>query len=325
MTTKSIGWGILGPGAIAQKFAADLRQVPDADLVAVGSRSQTRAETFAETYGVKRAYAGYEALMNDPDVDVIYIATPHPFHHAQTLDCLHHGKAVLCEKPLAVNAQQAQEMIACAQEEDLFLMEAMWTRFLPVISEIRTWLKEGRIGDARMLSADFGFRGAWRPKERWLNPELAGGALLDVGVYTVALSQMIFREAPTEIAVVAHIGESHVDEQTAMALRYPGGALAQLSCAVRTDTPGTAVISGTQGIIHIPHFWEAQSATLEVQGEPIVEITGKSGYHYQAIEVMRCLREGLVESPRMSLDESLTIASIMDQARERIGLQYPIE
>jgi predicted dehydrogenase len=124
---------------------------------------------------------------------------------------------------------------------------------------------------------------------------------------------------------VAHIGESHVDEQTAMALRYPGGALAQLSCAVRTETPGVAAISGTQGSIRIPHFWEAQSATLKVQGETPVAITGKSGYHYQAIEVMRCLREGWLESPSMSLDESLTIASIMDQVRERIGLKYPIE
>ncbi len=323
--TQTIGWGILGPGTIARKFAADLAHLPDAVLVAAGSRSQQRADAFAEAFGARRAYDSYEDLMNDPDVDVIYVATPHPFHHAQTLNALRHGKAVLCEKPMAVNAQQVREMIDCAREESQFLMEAMWTRFLPVISNVRAWLDEGRIGDVRMLEADFGFRGPWRPEERWLNLELAGGALLDVGVYTVALAQMVFGQTPAEIEAVAHIGETGVDEQIAMVLGYPGGALALLSCAVRTDMPGVTFISGTHGTIRIPRFWEATSATLEVQGGDPVTISGESGYHFQAVEVMRCLRAGELESPIMSLDASLTVARIMDEVRDCIGLQYPME
>lgn len=325
MNTRSIGWGILGPGKIARKFAADLARLDDAALVAVGSRSQQRAMAFAETYGAQRAYDSYAALMQDADVDVVYIATPHPFHHAQTTDVLRHGKAVLCEKPMAVNARQVQEMIDVARAEGQFLMEAMWTRFLPVIDTVRAWLEEGRIGEVRMLSADFGFRGPWAPEERWLNPELAGGALLDVGVYTVAFAEMVFGQAPTAVQALAHIGETGVDEQTAMVLGYPGGALAQLSCAVRTDTPGLATISGTKGTITIPHFWEAPSATLEVKGAEPIQITGESGYHYQAVEVMRCLRAGALESDVISLDASLSIARTMDDARDRIGLRYPME
>ncbi len=322
---ETIGWGILGPGKIAHKFAADLARLDDATLVAVGSRAQQRAEAFAEAYGALHAYGSYEALMNDPAVDVIYIATPHPFHREQTLQALRHGKAVLCEKPLAVNARQAQEMITGARTEGRFLMEAMWTRFLPVISTVRAWLDEGRIGEVRMLSVDFGFRGPWRPNERWLNPALAGGALLDVGVYTVALAEMIFGQAPAEIKALAHIGETGVDEQTAMSLRYPQGALAQLFCAIRTDTPGTAVISGTKGTLRVPNFWQATSATLNVNGEAPIHVSGESGYHFQAIEVMRCLRDGALESPTMSLNASLTIAQTMVEVRDRIGLQYPMD
>ncbi|MGC9400352.1 MAG: Gfo/Idh/MocA family protein [Anaerolineae bacterium] len=322
---ETIGWGILGPGNIAHKFTADLARLPDATLVAVGSRSQARAAAFAETYGARRAYGSYADLLNDAEVEVVYIATPHPFHHQQTLEALRHGKAVLCEKPLAVNALQVEEMIACARAEGRFLMEAMWTRFLPVIRTVRRWLDEGQIGEVRQIHADFGFRGAWAPQERWLNPALAGGALLDVGVYTIAMAQMVFRQQPTTIQAIAHIGETGVDEQTAMVLGYPKGGLALLSCAVRTDTPETATISGTEGMIHIPHFWNATSARLEKPDEEPLRVSGEAGYHFQAVEVMRRLRAGEIQSPYMSWDESLTIAGIMDTVRERIGLRYPME
>ena len=322
---KTIRWGILGPGGIAKSFAADLAKVPDAALVAVASRSRQRAEAFAEQFGVQRAYDDYEALMADPDVDVIYIATPHPFHHAQTIACLEHGKAVLCEKPLAVNAQQVQEMIDCAAANGRFLMEAMWTRFLPVIETVRTWLTAGRIGEVRMMVADFGFAAPWDPEHRLFALELAGGALLDVGVYAVALAAMVFGGPPRDIQAAASLGETGVDEQTAMLFAYEGGALAQLSCAIRTDLPKVAWIAGTKGIIRIPTFWHPTEATLTVADESPVQTTGEEGYHFQAIAVMDALRAGSLACEQMPWAESLQIAQTMDAVRERIGVKYPME
>jgi predicted dehydrogenase len=320
-----IGWGILGPGVIAAKFAADLRQLDEARFVAVGSRSAERAAAFAQSYGFERACGSYVELVEDPDVDVVYVATPHPFHREHTLLCLRHNKAVLCEKPMAVNEAQVQEMVACARERGVFLMEAMWTRALPVMRQVKQWLDEARIGDVRMLTADFGFRTGWNPEGRLLNPNLAGGALLDVGVYTVALASMVFGLPPVEIQAAAHIGETGVDEQTAMILRYGDGGLALLSCAVRTNTPQGARIDGTEGSIDIPAFWRATSATLRVRGQGPKQASGSVGYHFEAAEAMACLRGGNVESDLMPLDESVAIARTMEHVREKIGLVYPMQ
>lgn len=320
-----VGWGILGAGGIATRFVSDLVKLPDARLVAVGSRSQDRAGEFASRHGVERAYGSYTELAEDEDVDVVYVATPHPFHQPHTLLCLDHGKAVLCEKPMGVNAGQVRDMVARARANDLFLMEAMWTRTLPVIQQVRKWIDQGRIGRVRMLTADFGFRTGWNPDGRLLNPVLAGGALLDVGVYVLAMASMVFDGNPVAVHALAHIGETGVDEQTAMVLSYEDGALALLSCAIRTGTPQQARIDGTDGSIDIPDFWHATRATLAVRGEAPIEHTGDSGYHYEAAEVMACLRAGKKESDLVPLDESIAIAAIMDQMREQIGLVYPME
>ena len=322
---KEFGWGILGPGNIAQKFATDLERLPGARVVAVGSRSAERASAFAARFGAARAYGSYEELAADPQVDAVYVATPHTFHKEHTLLCLEHGKAVLCEKPMGVNEQQVRDMVACARAHDVFLMGAMWTRFLPVIAKVREWVQEGAIGDVRMVSADFCFRTSWRPEGRLLNPDLAGGALLDVGVYTVAFASMILGHSPVEIQASAHIGETGVDEQTAMLLRYPDGALAMLSCAVRTRTPHDAWIYGTEGSIHIPAFWHAPSALLQVGNAEPVEFCGPVGYQYEAAEVMSCLEAGEKESATMPLNESIAIARTLEQARSIIGLTYPLE
>lgn len=322
---STLGWGILGAGNIANSFATDLKNLPDAALVAVGSRSTAKAAAFAEKFDVRRAYGSYAELMDDPDVEVVYIATPHPFHKEHTIQCLRRGKAVLCEKPMAVNEREVREMVKCAREHGAFLMEAMWTRFLPVMETVREWLEERRIGDARMLTADFGFRTGWDPQSRLLNPGLAGGALLDVGVYTVALASMVFGSPPVEMHAAAHIGETGVDEQAGMIFRYEGGPLALLSCAIRTRMPQEARIDGTEGSIHIPIFWRTTEATLRVDGQEPLHISGPAGYHYEAAEVMACLRAGKVESPLMPLDESIAIARTMDQVRAMIGLTYPME
>lgn len=325
---KPVRWGILGTGNIAKQFAEGLTCLPDAELTAVGSRARETAEGFAGQFGVPHPHASYEDLARDPDVDAIYVATPHPFHKECSVLCLRAGKAVLCEKPFTVNAREAEEVIGVAREAKVFLMEAMWTRFIPLTGKVREWLVEGRIGEVRMLSADFGFRGGWRPEGRLLNPALAGGALLDVGVYTVSFASMVFGGEPSRIAALAHMGETGVDEQSAMVLGYDGGGLAVLSCAVRTRTAGEVRIYGTDGSVLIhPPFWQPSAATLIAGGkEERVEIPFEgNGFNYEAAEVARCLREGKLESGIMPLDESLSIIKTLDRIREGWGLRYPME
>ncbi len=323
--TRMINWGILGPGSIAHRFATDLQQAPDATLLAVGSRDGAKAAEFAAKYGAPRAYGSYEELVADDQIDIIYVATPHTFHKAHTLLCLDHGKAVLCEKPLAVNATDATEMVARARSKDLFLMEAMWTRHLPIMAKVRQWLAEKRIGDVRIVTADFGFRASLNPEGRLFNPALAGGGLLDVGVYTIAFAQMVFGRAPTSIRATAEILETGVDGQTAMILQYDRGELALLSCAVRVSTPQEARIWGTEGSITIPDFWHATNATLHVAGQEPLQVSAAAGYHYEAIEADYCLRTGKRESALMTWEESLAVAGMMDAVRQQIGLVYPIE
>lgn len=325
---ETIRWGILGLGAIAHSFAKGLQVVREAKLVAVGSRSKEKADAFADQYGVSRRHESYAALARDPDVDAIYIATPHTLHKENSLLCLEAGKSVLCEKPMAVNAREVGDMITCARTNGVLLMEAMWTRFLPLTGKVREWLREGAIGEVRILTADLGFRAGWNPQGRLLNPELAGGALLDVGVYPVAYASMVFGGPPSRVTGIAHLGPTGVDEQAAMTLGYDQGQLALLHCAIRTRTPQEAWIIGTEGSIHVPHFWRAGSATLERQGsdpERVEMPFSGNGYNYEAEEVVRCLREGRPESELMPLDESLSILRTMDRLRDQWGLEYPME
>jgi predicted dehydrogenase len=326
---KKVCWGIIGTGFIANKFAEALQFLPENELVAVGSRASATAKKFGRAFGIPHQHNSYNKLANDPDIDVVYIATPHPFHKENTVLCLKAGKAVLCEKPFAVNSSQAQQMIDVARDGKLFLMEAMWTRFLPIIVKVREWLGQGLIGPVRFLQADFGFKGSENPKGRLLNPELAGGALLDVGVYTVALASMVFRKQPLKVTGLAHIGQTGVDEQSAMLLNYRDGQLAVLSCSIRTQTPQEAVIAGTEGMIRIHSpFWSATTATISIEGkeDETVKIPHEcNGFEYEAREVMQCLRAGKLESDIMPLNESLSIVKTMDEIRAQWGLKYPME
>ncbi len=326
MKDGTIRWGILGTGNIANKMADALKSLSGAQLVAVGSRSAEKAEEFGGRHGIPRRHSSYEALADDPDVDIIYVCTPHTLHASNSLLCLERGKAVLCEKPFTVNSAQARAVVTKAREKGLFLMEAMWTRFLPAIRRCREMVLSGRIGEVRMLQADFGFRAGWDPQGRLLNPELAGGGLLDVGVYTVSLSYLLLG-APSRLESMAHIGETGVDEQNALLLGYPGGQIAILSSAVRTNTPHVAYIIGTEGMIRIPAFWCAREFTVISGGkeERIEEGYPGNGFEFQAMEAMQCLREGRTESATMPLDESISIMETMDRAREQWGLKYPGE
>lgn len=326
MSTK-IRWGIIGTGSIAGKFAEALAVLPDAELVAVGSRSTAAADAFAARFNVPRRHASYAALAEDTSVDALYVATPHPLHAENTLMGLAAGKPVLCEKPFTLNAREAATVVRFAREKKLLVMEAMWTRFLPPLVRLREMLAAGAIGAPRMLSADFGFRAA-QQVGRWFDPALGGGALLDVGVYPVSLASMIFG-APSQVTGFADLGPTGVDEQSAMVLRHPKGELAVLNAAIRLNTPQEATVFGTLGRIQMHAGWWKGSAMthyLDSGGEEFIEFpfTG-NGYQFEAVEFMRCLREGRTESPVMPLDETLSIMQTLDTLRAQWGLKYPGE
>ena len=233
---KTIRWAILAPGMIAEKFAEGLKAVKDAELVAVASRSASRACEFAHKFNVERHYDSYEALANDPNIDIVYIASPHPFHLEQALLCLENGKSVLCEKPITINQNQLTRMIDSATRKDVFLMEAMVPRFLPSLLELKKWIDSGKIGKIRMIKADFSFSlhgivpEEEMPMDRHYNLELGGGGLLDVGVYVLNFSSMMMGEMPIEITGMSQIGETGVDEQAGMLMKYENDALAVLTC-----------------------------------------------------------------------------------------------
>jgi predicted dehydrogenase len=326
--SEKIGWGILSTGNIARQFARGLRSVPDAELVAVGSRTIESANRFGDMFNVPHRHASYEALANDPDVDVIYIGTPHSLHYENSILCLEAGKAVLCEKPFAINAIEAEAVIKTAQQQNLFLMEAMWTRFIPSVVKLRQLLTDGAIGEVRLFVGDFGFRAEFKPAGRLFNPSLGGGALLDAGVYPLSMASMILG-APAKIISLAHLGETGVDEQEAIILGYDEGRLAIIYSAIRADTPGEAIVIGVKGQIrvHNPIFRPTRLTLSKVgQDDEVMDIPYEgNGYNYQAAEVMRCIRAGKIESETMPHAETLAIMRTMDQIRAQWGLEYPME
>ncbi|MEO1449853.1 MAG: Gfo/Idh/MocA family oxidoreductase [Bacteroidota bacterium] len=322
-------WGILAPGKIAAKFAAGMLTVPQAQLYAVASRSAERAQAFATEFDIPQVYDSYEALLQDPQVDAVYVAPPHSFHHKLTLLALEHGKPVLCEKPLAINAGQVEEMLIKAAKKNLFLMEAVWTRFLPVWVQIRKWLAEDKIGEVRMLSADFSFRSStWDLSDRKFNPDLAGGALLDVGIYPVQLACMLFGDEPVDVQSTAYPAATGTDMTSAYLLRYAGGEIAALSSSFEVNGTKEAILVGTKGRIRVPLFWRADRAILESdENEPeVIEFPFEaSGLQYQAVHMMECMAQGLTESPIMSHANSRALIRLMDQMRGQWGLKYPGE
>lgn len=323
-----IRWGIISTGRIATDFATDLRRLPDAEIVAVGSRTQETADAFGEKFGIPHRYAGYEAVATDPDVDVVYVGTPHMFHHANTMMALNAGKPVLCEKAFAINAAQAQEMINLARDKRLFLMDAIWSRFFPAYIHIREMLAAGALGDVRMVLADFGFKPDSNPQGRLFNPALAGGALLDIGVYPVMLASMVFGP-PEKITASAHIGSTGVDEQTGIILNYSGGRMAVLSATFQAQTTQEAHIIGSAGRIRLcRQFWEPDALGTAMGDQPEERLEfpiGGGGLRFEAAEVMRCLRAGEIESLVMPLAETLSIMRTLDEIRNQIGLRYPSE
>lgn len=325
----SINWGILGTGTIAHLVASDLHRLPDATLTAVGSRSQDRAEAFGDRFDISQRYGSYEALVADGTLDVVYVASPHPFHLEHATLALEAGRAVLCEKPLAINALQAEQLIDTARAHDQFLMEAMWTRFLPVMEDVRALLHEKReVGDVHLMQADIGVVEEFDPDHRLFDPALGGGALLDLGVYPMAFAFDLFGP-PDEVISSAVLGATGVDEQCAVIFHYEDGLQAVWHASLRVDAGRTCVIAGTEGrLLGQRAWWKGAPFHLETNDgttETIARSFEGHGYQFEAAHVMQCLREGRTESPVMPLDESHALLQTADALRSEWGVTYPQE
>ncbi|HEY8454618.1 MAG TPA: Gfo/Idh/MocA family oxidoreductase [Actinopolymorphaceae bacterium] len=323
-----IRWGIIATGNIAGQFARDLALLPDHEVVAVGSRNLQRAKAFAEEHGVRKAYGSYAELVADLEVDVVYVATPHSDHLATSRLALNAGKAVLCEKSLTVNAREARELVNLAREKQLFFMEAMWMRCNPLHLRLAELVKDGVIGEPKALHASLGFVAEYDPRGRLFAPELAGGALLDVGVYPVSLAYHVFGP-PDVVQATGTLAPTGVDASVAIALGYQAGQVASLACSLVSTLPNEAWVSGTEGWIVLPRsFHDTHTLVVHREGrEPeAVSVERKGiGYTYEAIEVARCLREGLVESPLVSWNDSLAVMDVLDAVRKQVGVRYPVD
>lgn len=359
--STSIRWGIAGTGFVAGLFAEGLKDAPGARLVAVASRDRSRAEAFAARVGASRAHGSYDALASDRDVDVVYVATPHSEHRPHSMMMLGAGKAVLCEKPFALDAAEASEMIALARNKRLFCMEAMWTRFLPAATELVDRVRGGAIGELQSATFELGHPFAMDPKHRLFNPSLGGGALLDLGVYGVSFAHWLFGP-PQLVQSQVVVGSSGVDEHVTALLGHGQGRQSLIAASLRTRLSNGASIAGTDGLARLqePLYRPPAFSVVSARPQPVVRTSHESdragrarfdsrawigrairvlrsvatpgalrpdaawlarpyrgnGYGYQAVEVMRCVRAGLLESPVMPLDETLLVMQSLDTIRK---------
>jgi predicted dehydrogenase len=324
-----IRWGILGAGNIARKLAADIALVEDAELVAVGSRTKEKALAFAKEFPLAYVHDSYEALASNPDVDVIYVATPHSHHHENTLLCLNHNKAVLCEKAFAVNHRQALDMVNYAREKKLFLMEAMWTKFLPHYIKMKAVVDSGDLGSISSVLINFGFRPNMPVPARLFDPALAGGTILDIGVYNVFMAMSVLGK-PDEIEAHMTPAPSGVDEQCSVLFKYRNGSMAQLFSSFIAHLPTEADINGSNGRLRLTHRFYAPESTLEFYPDKMnskQNVTFHNplsgwGYHYEVKHVCECLSSGLTESPVMTHGNTLELMKVLDEIRDKAGIRY---
>ncbi len=322
---KPIRWGILGTGKIARAFATALQDVPDAVLAGVASRSRDKADEFATEFRACAAHGSYEALVAADGIDLVYVATPHPQHAANALLALGAGKGVLCEKPFTMNRREAGQVVALARANKLFLMEAMWTRFIPALGEVKRLIAAGEIGSVHQVVADFGFTANVGPEHRVFNPELGGGALLDLGIYPLSIAASLLGPV-VDVKAQAEMGPTGVDVQTGFTLRHAGGGMSVCSCSFQARTPGELTVSGSRGHIRMnTMFHRARSITVALEDGSSRTIDTPylgNGYVHEVIEAQRCWRDGLIESPAMTHAETLALMQVMDEIRRQIGLTY---
>lgn len=335
---RTIRWGILGSGRIVRRWMRGARQCEGMEVIAIASRSEIHAQQAAEELDIPRVMT-VDELVASSDIDVVYIAVPHTAHEELALLAMQHGKAVLCEKPAAVNAASLERMLRCAQKTHTFFMEAVWTRFFPLMAELQHLLRADGIGQPRMVQAAFSSRVEQFPDgSRLIDPALAGGGLLDVGVYPLHFADAVYQEDEQGISGFAAMDTDalhiSVDEQAAYLTCYTGGAMAMMACGIRTKIPDTACLYGTRGQIVIPQFWRPTQMTVTIDGNsqrmefpvPCREGTlPDEGFQYEILHVNDCLRAGLTESPIMTHVSSLRVLRQCDALRHQWGLRYPFE
>lgn len=328
MTMKKYNWGIIGPGKIARKFTAGLKQLGNANLHSVVSRSGERAEAFASEHGYSKAYGDYLSFASDPDLDIVYVATPHSHHHEHSLLCLRHGKAVLCEKAFALNSRQVEEIIASAMQNRIFLMEALWPPFQPSYIKAKELISDKRAGPVKYVISKFAFKATYDPEGRAFNPRLAGGSLLDIGIYPV-IDALTFLGVPDNIEAIPVFAPTGVDESIAVLFGYKDGRGASLYSSFTNDGGiGTEIICDNANIMISRGRDYTQYIQVEYSGGEKEEYTYKPeamGFHYEAAEVMRCLDSGLKESTVVPLSFSSQLTGILDSIRKKAGIIYPPE
>ncbi len=333
---RPVGWGILATGKIATAFTENLALLDDCRLAAVGARRQESADAFAAEHGIEKTYGDYRALVEDPAVDVVYVATPHALHRDHVELAFEAGKSVLCEKSLTLNAADAEHLVALARERNLFLMEAMWMRCNPLVRRMQQLVASGALGEVRQVRADIGFVVDKPPTDRLLDPRLGGGALLDMGVYPLTFASLFLGE-PSAIAATAALSELGADLNLAVSLGYPGGAVASLTATMTSWSPVTASVATERGRIDVPAaFYHPQTVTWTPHetdpgpggpDEPLEiseELIG-TGLANEALEVVRCLRNGETESPLVPLDDTVALMRQMDRIREQVGVRYEVD
>ncbi len=325
---QNIRWGILGCGKIARKFASDLQLVKDCELIAIGSRTKESADKFASEFPLKYRHYSYEALVKNKEVDVIYIASPHGLHHEHVLLCLHHHKAVLCEKAFALNTRQATEMIELARLQKIFLMEALWTKFMPHYELLMRWLRDGTLGAVQNVLINFGFAPTAPVPQRMFDPLLGGGSLLDIGIYNVFMALSVLGK-PDFIDAWMTPASTGVDEQCSIIFRYKNGAIANLFSSFSTNLATEADISGRAGRIRLTNRFYEPSTTIEyypdkIDSKEIIPYDKEPGwgYQYEIKHVNECLRKGLTESLVMSHADTLLLMETLDRIRLSAGISY---
>lgn len=328
MSTK-FKWGLIGPGNIANTFAEAIQVVSDAEIIAVGGRNIDKVNEFADRHNnIERRYGSYDEIIADRDIDAFYIALPNTLHYEYIKKVIDAGKAVLCEKPLVLNAVESEKIIAYAREKKVFLMEAIWTRFQPIHKTVKEWIKNGEIGDVSLIRADFAFNVPWPAGDRHINNDLGGGAIMDVGVYIVSYLHQILEQHPEKVIGLAHVGESKVDLKNSFIMSYTNGILATCNAAVVTDIAQDCYIYGTKGQIVVKNFWRSTTAFIEVHGKKVKEANAPflgNGYEGEIIEVMNCVRAGKTESNLLPLDDSLAYAKIVTNLRKEWQVTFPGE
>jgi len=322
---KAVRWGIVGLGNIANKFASDLALVPDCSLEAVASSDSSRASDFTQKYQAKKSYARYTDLFQDPEVDLVYVASLHPLHAALAIEAIKNGKGVLCEKPMGMNAAQVNQIVKSASAAPIFLMEALWTRFNPAFAQVQQWIAEGKIGRLRYINATFSFNGLDRGEDsRLFNPKKGGGSLLDIGIYPLFLAYSLLG-LPESVKASAVLTKQGVDEQLAFIFSYPK-AQALLYSSFAHDEDMQARICGESGEIYMGSRWhetgDLKLVTKEGEFKHSIPITGK-GYTYEILEANQCFRDHQNQSTKWTWQQSIDIATLMDTLRKEIKVVYP--